>query len=570
MQNEFPTSDSLIESIYRVALEPGSYDSFMLEWDGYISQRLEALDALREANPTLQAPEYEKHFELASQLIERAPQSVPGPEKAIAQSSAPQFLVDASASVVWRNAAAETALGLNRRDNVGKLPLPDHQAAALRALVSDLASDLAETRPPLLLQIQPDPESRPIHLRAELFRDPGGSDVILVAGLEPVWPPLAGEMLAESYGLSASECEVAGLVADGLSPAVVAKRRGASVATVRTQLKKIMGKTGTKSQVELTALLANVRRLAERHNRKREETLGPEGRIVTARIGPRRLDVELHGPETGDPVIFLHGMLDGTALTRTSQEILTEHNLRFICPHRPSFGHSDPDPGDYADAPQRFAADLKQLCSQLGVDNPVLIGHMAGSVYAFAAAAVCAPRAIVSVAGGVPITSRQQISAMTRRQRLVAFTALHAPTMLPYVLRAGIHQLKNGGDKRFMASLYENAPVDFAVTQNPEIRRLILDGYQFSVRQGHYAFEIDSHQVVRDWSHLVDASEVPVKLFHGAHDTVVTVGSVRAFAERLGSRAELTVLDDAGQLLFYQEPRVVLRELRAIFDQPQA
>ena len=195
---------------------------------------------------------------------------------------------------------------------------------------------------------------------------------------------------------------------------------------------------------------------------------------------------------------------------------------------------------------------------------------MAGSVYAFAAAQVCEPRGIVCVSGGVPITSRKQISAMTRRQRLVAFTALHAPNMLPYVLRAGIHQLKSGGDKRFLTSLYENAPVDFKVTQDPEIRRLILDGYQFTVRQGHRAFEIDSHQVVRDWSHLTTGSDAPVHLIHGAHDSVVTVDSVREFSRSLGRRAELTVLDEAGQLLFYQSPRVVLDAIRAQFACSQA
>lgn len=566
----FSTPDSLIESIYRAALEPGSYDAFMLEWDGYVSQRLAALEALKDSDPTFQAPEFEKHFEIASQLIERAPQTAPAPGQLVSQIGAPQFLIDASGQVVWRNGASADALGLQRRDAVDRLPLPPHQAAALKALVADLSSDLSEMRAPLLLQLQAPNGGKPIHLRAERFRYAGSTDVILVAGLEPVWPPLASQMLTDSYGLSASECEVAGLVAEGLPPATIAERRGASVATVRTQVKKIMSKTGTNAQGELTALLNNIRRLAERHDLKREETLGPDGRIATARIGDRRMDLEFHGPETGDPVIFLHGMLDGTAFTRSAQELLAEYNLRFICPHRPSFGQSDPDPGLFSEAPQRFARDLKQVCGQLGVTQPVVVGHMAGSVYAFAASQVCEPRGIVCVSGGVPITSRKQISAMTRRQRLVAFTALHAPNMLPYVLRAGIHQLKSGGDKRFLTSLYENAPVDFKVTQDPEIRRLILDGYQFTVRQGHRAFEIDSHQVVRDWSHLTAGSDAPVHLIHGAHDSVVTVDSVREFSRSLGPRAELTVLDEAGQLLFYQSPRVVLDAIRAQFACSQA
>lgn len=568
--DSFRTSDGLIESIYRAALEPGSYDAFMLEWDGYVSQRLSALEALKDSDPTFQAPEYEKHFEIASQLIERAPQTAPAPGQLITQAGAPQFLIDAAGQVVWRNGASADALGLQRRDDVDRLPIPTHQAAALKALVADLSSDVTELRAPLLLQLEPPDGGKPVHLRAERFRYAGSTDVILVAALDPVWPPLASQMLTESYGLSASECEVAGLLAEGLSPATIADRRGASVATVRTQVKRIMSKTGTNAQGELTALLNNVRRLAERHDLKREETLGPEGRIATARIGDRRMDVEFHGPETGDPVIFLHGMLDGTAFTRGAQELLNEYGLRFICPHRPSFGQSDPAPGDFSDAPQRFAADLERVCAQLGVTRPVLVGHMAGSVYAFAAGQVCAPRGIICVSGGVPITSRKQISAMTRRQRLVAFTALHAPNMLPYVLRAGIHQLKSGGDKRFLTSLYENAPVDFKVTQDPEIRRLILDGYQFTVRQGHRAFEIDSHQVVRDWTHLTTGSDAPIHLIHGAHDSVVTADSVRAFAASLGERANLTVLEEDGQLLFYRSPRVVLDAIRSMFVHSQA
>jgi len=118
--------------------------------------------------------------------------------------------------------------------------------------------------------------------------------------------------------------------------------------------------------------------------------------------------------------------------------------------------------------------------------------------------------------------------------------------------------MESGGDDKFMASLYESAPHDMAVVQDPEILSIIMVGYRFTIQQGHKAFVVDSHQVVHDWSHRVDASDVPIHAIHGATDPVVSIGSVEAFYQARHNRARLTRLDDAGQLIFYKHPDVVL------------
>lgn len=169
-------------------------------------------------------------------------------------------------------------------------------------------------------------------------------------------------------------------------------------------------------------------------------------------------------------MIFLHGMLDGTEITPITGELLNRFNLRLICPHRPAFGRSDPSPVSASDALENTAQILQQVIKRFDIERPVMLGHMAGSLYAYAGAVTCNACGIVNVAGGVPITSPSQFDSMTRRQRLVAYTARYAPSVLPFVLNAGIRQIRSGGIEKFVRSLYEDAPVDWDVLQNDEIR----------------------------------------------------------------------------------------------------
>ncbi|MCC6006516.1 MAG: alpha/beta hydrolase, partial [Rhodobacteraceae bacterium] len=208
---------------------------------------------------------------------------------------------------------------------------------------------------------------------------------------------------------------------------------------------------------------------------------------------------------------------------------------------------------------------LHHMLDRLGKERAVLLGHMAGALYAFAAAAQLRERAlgIVNVAGTVPIVSVAQLASMSRRQRLVAYTARFAPAALPFVLRAGIRQLDFDGEHSFMTALYENSPLDLETCADPDVFRSIRRGYRFTVEQGHHAFETDGYLAVRNWSALAEASQVPVSLLHGRHDPVVNADSVSAFALRLGKRARLRLFDNCGQLVLYRQPERVFEAVRA-------
>ncbi len=549
----------------------------MGRWDAFVQDRLSALDLLRSEAGTMETSEIATHFEIAERLLEQTrtvgEAQAPAPETKTASGPDPQFLIDNSGVVVWSNAAAARTFQLKRTTRFDDLGLPDRYHTALAQRVAALGTEAEHGDPPLIFQMPAVAASDGlvvgdmVHLQAQRLHEKLGSDLLLVGPLVAHWPPSMPGLLMKTYGLSQSECEICELLSRAHRPKDVASYRKSSIATVRTQIKSLLVKTGCGSQTELVRLLHLLMRVAENHGPSRPAAPISQGKMTTILLDSGILmPVEVHGPANGKPVIFLHGMLDGASLTLQLREALALRGFRFICPTRPWFGNAEPDYGPMDTAPARIGTDLREMCEKLGIRNAIVLGHMAGSVYAFASAAKAPEHidAIVSVSGGVPIVSRSQFADMSHRQRIVAYTARYTPSLLPFVVRAGINQINSGGTERFMQSLYADAPIDMQVLADPEVSRIVLEGYKFATRQGHSAFEIDSYQVVRDWSHLVAGSDVPVKLIHGAHDPVVSAKSVRDFARHLGNRASLEIFEDAGQLLLHQFPERVLDALAEV------
>lgn len=61
--------------------------------------------------------------------------------------------------------------------------------------------------------------------------------------------------IMQHFSLTATEAEIAIQLADGLTPEEIAARRGTSIQTVRSQLKQVLSKTGSRRQVDVVALV---------------------------------------------------------------------------------------------------------------------------------------------------------------------------------------------------------------------------------------------------------------------------------------------------------------------------
>lgn len=546
----------LIHAIYRIALEPQSYDVFMDHWNDHVGRAIDELNNLQD-HAAFDDGEMLDHFHTALGILEELGRR---PSTPLHEGDGARILLDSGGRAVWYNGEAARTFGLSR--NAGLEALEPHLAhcKTLRKLVSALdAGDEDSAADHCLLRlVGPAGDG---YLLARRIRDRNGQPRVLIEPLLGDWPPELDRLLADAFALTEAEIRVAAGLAEGLTATALAQRRGVSVLTVRAQIRALLAKTGAASQTDLVRLLISLARAVERTRSEDDDAVAATAVCMTAR--GREVPIGLMGPPGGSPVVFLHGMLDGCSATSPIEAALERADLRLIAPVRPGFGAAPPDRGPPATAAQRFAEDIEGVLDRLRLDRVVLLGHMAGALYAFAAAARLGQRVlgIVNVAGTVPIVSKAQFACMSRRQRLVAYTARYAPAALPFVLRAGIRQLDFGGERSFMSALYENSPRDLAAIEDPEIFRSLRRGYRFTVARGHQGFAMDGYQVVRDWSDLAAASSAPVTLLHGRLDPVVSAESVSAFALRLGPRAKVRLFDNCGQLLLYRAPEAVCEAL---------
>jgi DNA-binding CsgD family transcriptional regulator len=179
------------------------------------------------------------------------------------------MVVDDSLGVIHANGVAERALAA--RDGVarrrGRVVLAD--AAADRWLARE-AARAAAGAPDAGAPVRPVP--RPSGARSyTLCVAPNGSRTATIYLDDPEAGRRVPEAadLAERYGLTATEAEVARLAALGGGMPHVARTLGVSVNTVRSHLKAIYGKTGLNSQAALAREMATTMPPVQANGRRR-------------------------------------------------------------------------------------------------------------------------------------------------------------------------------------------------------------------------------------------------------------------------------------------------------------
>lgn len=562
----------LIGSIYEVVLRPEHFDSFMGDWSDFVDRAARRLGELKVSDgPSarqLEDPVIEAHFRRAFALFERMGRGetvVPHPgadHEALVRMGRGGVILDhqPEASRLFGSPVTlsriRDALDPDSAHRLGVfLAALDRSPASGRFAVLSLDETPASAREPL----------------------PGGGLLALVTTRDPVgdgfvaemrtlgigWTTALSGILAESFRLTPREVELVRELTRGGDLSAVSLRSGRSLNTLRAQLKSIFAKTRTAGQPELMRLIAAL----VLHGPEHEERADPSGRVgeeIAIDVGDGRImPVVVLGPAQGLPVVFIHGMLEGLGSLAHVEAALHHEGLRLYAPMRPNFGSGYADPR-IRESMDIFARDLGLMLETLNLPRVVLIGHMAGAVAAFAAAARLgqAVAGIANVSGCVPIISIEQFATMTPRQRAMAYTARFAPALLPAVLRAGIAQIDSSSAANFMIPLYPAGTRDRALVERPDIGTALINGYRFTVAQGQRAFHADAWHVTRDWSALVAGSDCPVLLLHGGQDPVVSLRSVRDFA-RERNRVRLREFPEEGQLILYAKPQPAMAEIAA-------
>lgn len=564
--------NAAIDRLYDVALDPTRYEALLDHWESAIGPLRAQADFA--APRLLNDPLIEGHFERAGAFLDRLDtgnetselEAILAPFDRVAA-----FVLDGTQQIRAANRTAKSVMGLQNGTPLSDLPINPEDIEAVRRTLRELFSNSPEDS--AILRVRSRQKGHFMVLRLQLRGTGDGTPLILAASNEVGWPKGFRDILRKAFGLTGAEADVVrGLVAC-CSVSEIAGQRGRSVDTIRAQIKSILGKTETHSQVELVRLALSMMdmvtltvrtasglRAVSRGNGALEE------RAFRSLVTPdgRRLDYLVLGDPMGKPLLFLpldYGLVRWPA---PAEAAATRQGIRIIVPVRAGYGQSDnlPKSADYDTA--LIKDTLQVLDAEAAGPCPIL--PLGGDTYYAVRLCLAAPErftAIVACAGVLPLTRREQYERMEKWHRFILAGAKYTPHLLPFMVKAGFLLARKIGKRGFIHAVYGQCPADVDTFEDPDVFEAMVTGSEVALSDLHSAHDAFSRQVLGgqklDWSDDINAlrDTLPVVFLNGTQDPQIPRATLEEF-RRDYDWIDYRVFEDAGQLVFFRHWREAL------------
>lgn len=580
----------LVEEVYAVTVDPARYDQLMQVWEGYIEAQVQALGATGQDVPSDKL--LERHVKTALKIFDqigRNRRTKNSGEAFLAGLPVAAMIVNERFAVIAANKGAKLLLGGREQSKLDDLEIDDLNDRKLRLWMT---GPTAAAEPVLLLPCflgrqtmvnclavtRVDLSCPLADVGLEIDVQDGVHFLLMTVDFQ--FDGAIGRALSQAYQLSNAEASVAIALAEGVTPSDLAERRSVSLHTVRTQIKATLRKLGASAIPDLVRIVSGFaatvvasRNLGHADPGRHKANWRREKCLLRLRDG-RRLAYEDSGSVSGRPVLFVHNMLLGPAMTDASIEVAGRKDWRFIAPSRPGFGQSDAlVDTDGASMLDIFAQDVEELLDHLAIEQATLIGHLSGGVQALRLAERLPKRVNgLLLVNYVPCYDLDKLKGLPVRQRAFGLTIHYAPHLLPFIARAGVAQIDAGGEDQLLRALHGGIPADMAALGRSEVHRVVVEGLHHAIQQGPAALCDDCRLVITDWSSRARRIGMPARLLLGAEDRFFPPDYGQDFVEA-NPNFELSVVENAGMYLLYSHwPKVfeVLEQLTGSTRTPLA
>ncbi len=563
----------LADRLYALALDVTQLNQFLDQWSVYLDDRL-----AREGAFVFKDSPLAKHFNRAAEILDRMGARRPADSSArswVDRASGPAIVTDESGRVLATNFDMSVGENVPLSRTLGLSEAEVEALIAWRAdgdpecpnvkLLKEQAAGAFEGRSFIATRITLENGARPTVTSV--------SGVLIQAITIDVGDELS-EALQEAFGLSEAEADVARGLASGLRPQDIATSRGASLSTVRTQIKKLQGKMGVGGTTDVVRMLCgfaasqSVRAdAAVRVITSIDESVDGVRRSRVRLQDGRSISIAEQGGESDRVVLSFHSMFFGPTITSTFSAALKVSNWRFIAPSRAGYGTSDPfkleDRLSVEEQVTKTCEDFREVLDAMNIEKAVVLGNGAGSIFAhkFAAMYPERTRALFFV-GHAPYWDVRLMSEMTKRQQLLAKTARFAPQAQIFLRKASSALIRSGGDgtEIFIEGNVDGELLDQKAVRRPEVMKILKNGMRHSLSQSVEAFSAEGGLLIRNWPDEMKAVTAPIIALIGCGESAHGQGFIDGYLAAKPSARAVRV-DGAGNYLIYTHWQYVLAAL---------
>lgn len=453
-QEHLPILDAtqLIDNIYALALDPSGFPQFLAGWREALTLR------------TLSIKDITPHLEQAVQLLDRLEQAEGDGQQSTNQTPHIVFQVDSSGEIHSANDFTRKFI-----DAAGQLPISQQSDQELRKL----AREVATTESPRLERFYASRDSDAeeiVFLVSNISRLPIRPNSAQVICTSVLWPVGLDDFLKKTYAFSKAELAVIRMLVDGKNSRDIASIRNRSWETVRTQLRKILKKSGVENQLDLVRLVlgylsnfTNDLGVEDATQIFSFQTLETDDACVTEFL-------ELGNKRTSSgTLLFLHGFEHGHMPSRQFLNLAQGKGKHLIAPLRMGFGATTML---NVDQPHRAILPLIQDTDSLQV---IACGSGFHTALQLANALPEKVSSITAIDPWLP----KSLGLSTRQGHLPwVLTMEQAMASVPFLLTAMGSYFPTADPKQYLAMLYRHSTLDLALIEKPETLREIVWLYQ--------------------------------------------------------------------------------------------
>jgi DNA-binding CsgD family transcriptional regulator/pimeloyl-ACP methyl ester carboxylesterase len=546
----------IVSGTFRSIVDQNAFDKLILSWN----QKLNAMEAAESQRGGFFSKGLLKQLGIAESTIERLDIDVQNDpiERSVSEVAGPAIVLTPDLRVSASNREGMEAFGVKTGAFLSVDVIDPASRSAFQSILrsANQNGNIAQTMVHVLDQKTPGAR---FHAEAFLLRVPGQDKAyVALRTLQLAWSEGTSQRLIQAFGLTQAEVDVARQFFELCDVKKVAELRGASVHTVRTQIKIIQAKTGATSQADLVRLCAMVA------SRQLLDTRGlpsiwtdPLGReeIITTPSG-RKIAWTWIGAPNGRPIVFLRGMAMGYLLPKEAEDRLAKAGLKLLVPSRPGYGNSPLD--ETVPAFEDNCAALTEYLDHMGLRGCIGIGLSDGIIPLLAEQDRDPERFCGLIGIGFNgCLNRAAFRKLPVPQATLLRLAQTAPRLLELIAKLGYRIMQQHGVDWYLERAHASTPRDLETCKNPETATLVRDACAHMAVKGTRTFVRDMQMFHAPVDAAIDRLRIPMLCMVPTEDGLFDRDEY-AELERRNARVRVLPVEGTADLLIYQETDFIL------------